>query len=240
MTCSSSGCAQASCRGFCDIPPATLLGWPKNIGHATSPHQAMVAYFAQLAAQAISVSATGDELLEDLVVTEGHKHNAEGLLIEWRQLGAWPISGRTLAGAATVGQVINEFAATEDVGLYLFRLPLDSAGVRVRSYFYPKFRATVPSPGAPADSTLIVSGDLVRVAAGGVLTVVQALPPLNLVAQAGPPAVSFVSQWFSWGPVEVPASVTDARFGLRLRAKVALIGQQGTVLESMVSLLGGL
>ena len=235
MTC---GCAP--CRGFCATPDATLLGWPKNIAHATAPHQAMVARFAQLAAQAVAVSATGDALTADLVVTEGHKHNAEGLLVEWRALGAWPVIGRTLAGQATPGQVVSEFAAPEDLGLYLFRLPLDAGGVRVRSVLYARVRCTVPAPAAPADSTLVVSGDLVRVGVGGALTVVVALPPINIVAQAGPPVVSYLGSWFVFGPIEIPPAVLDARFGLRLRAQVALIGQSGTVFEVQASLGSGL
>ena len=236
MPCSQDG--QCDCRPFCAIPYATALGWPKNIGHATAPHQAMLARFAQQAARIVALSGTGEELTADLVVVEGHKHNSEETLVEWRQLGAWPILGRTLAGVARVGQLVT-LTATEDLGLYLFKVPLDPFGVRVRSVLFPRFRATVPNPGTPGDSTLTVTGDLVRIVAG-VLTVVAALPRLNIVAQAGPPLVSYVNQWFSWGGIEIPPTVTEALFALRLRVKMAVAAQQGVALEVAVGLRSGL
>lgn len=225
---------------FCCKAPAKALGWPKNIGHATSPHQAMVARFAQLSAQVMALSGTGDELTTDLVVTEGHKHNAEATLTEWRQLGAWPLIGSTFLGAPTVGQVVTQSAVDDDLGRYFFRMPLTGAGLRVRHVLYPRIRATVPSPGGPADSDLRVSGELVRIAAGGVLTLVTPLPTLNICAQAGPPLVSYSDRWFSFGAIEIDPAVLDARFGLRLRARVAVAAQQGTVFEVAVSLRSGL
>lgn len=224
---------------FCCIPPATTLGWPKNIGHATAPHQAMIARFAQLAAEVLSLSATGEVLTADLVVTEGHQHNTAGTVIEWRQLGSWPLIGSSFLGSPQVGQVILQSAADDDLGRYYFRMALDGAGVRVRNVVYPRVRATVPTPGGPANSTLIITGELVRLVAG-VLTVVATLPTLNIVAQAGPPVVSYTDQWFSFGAIEIDPALADARFGLRLRARVAVAAQEGTISEVAVSLRSGL
>lgn len=227
MTCDCSFCGP-----FCAIPLAQVLGWPKNIGHATAPHQAMLARFAQKSAQVMALSATGEELTADLVVTEGHKHNALETLLWWRQLGAWPLIGRTLAGALTVGQIVSD-TANEDLGLYFFRLPINAAlTARVTSIIYPRLRATVPTPGAPAASLLIVTGELVRVGIGGSLVTVVTLPPLNLSA--------VTNRWFTWGPIEIPDLVTDLRFGLRLRARVSVAAQQGTALEVAVGLREGL
>jgi hypothetical protein len=199
----------------------------------------MLARFAQGGAEVAALSATGEELTADLVVTEGHKHNTLASLITWRQLAAWPILGRTSFGSITVGQLITQTAA-EDIGLYWFRMPRDSGGLRVTSIFYPRIRVTVPAPGAPVDSDLIVTGDLVRVGVGGLVTVVQALPPLNIFAQAGPPVVSFVNRWLTWGAVEIDPATPDALLGLRLRALVPVATHQGLVLEVAVNLRGGL
>lgn len=227
------------CKGFCAIPTTEAVGWPANVAHATSPHQALLARFAQKAAEVVALSATGEALSADLTVTEGHRHNTEATLLEWRQLAAWPVIGRALDTLVAAGQVISSSAATEDIGLYLFRMPTDSLGVRLRDVFYPRLRATVPTPGAPAISAITVTGDLIRIGVGGVLTVVSALPPLNLAAKAAPP-VSFIDRWFTWGAVEINPAVTDARFGLRLRAQAGGLGQQGTVFEVAVGLRGGL
>lgn len=240
MRCNSDGKGLCgTCRAFCAIPPARVLGWPKNIGHATSPHQAMLARFAQRAAQVIAVSGTGEELTADLTVNEGHKHNTEDTLVEWRQLAAWPVIGRTLAAVVTSGQVISG-TSEEDLGMYLFRMPLTAAGARVRNVFYPRVRATVPAPGGPATSTLIVTGDVIRIGAFGIVVVVATLPPLNIVAQAGPPVVGYSNQWFSFGAVEILTTTTVAQLGLRLRARVANGGEEGTAFEVAVGLRGGL
>lgn len=214
---------------FCDIPPATVLGWPKNLGHATSPHQAMMAKFAQRAAEVLALSATGEELTADLTVTEGHKHNSLKTLLAWRQLAAWPIIGRTLVAAVTPGQVITSTGG-EDLGLYLFRMPLDADDERVTDIFYPRFRASVESA-----NKLIVYGDLVYVDSGA-LTVISALPALNI----GNAVTDYENRWFTWGPIEIDPGVPDAKIGLRLRAKVASGGQEGTALEVAVGLRSGL
>lgn len=220
-----------SCGPFCQIPEAQAVGWPKNIGHATATHQSMMARFAQQAAQVLCLSATGDTLDTDLVVTEGHKHNTPDTLLWWRQLAAWPIVGRTLPGVVTVGQVITD-TVNEDLGMYFFRVPLNSAGNRVTSILYPRFRATVPTAGAPAESLLVVTGELVRIGAFNAITTVAALPALNISAAP--------NQWFTWGAVEITGIATDARFGLRLRALVSVAAQQGTALEVAVGLMSGL
>ena len=239
MTCAQDGTCPCASGGFCSLPGAVALGWPKNIGHATAPQQSMAARFAQAAAQVVALSATGDELTSDLIVTAGHKHNEFDLDLDWRQWGAWPVMGRSVFGLPVPGLPITSFAADTEAGIYYFRRALDAGGIPIRSVIYPRLRATVPSGGAPADSTLILSGEIVRVAAG-LLVTVTTLPPLTLGALAGPPIVSFVKQWFSWGAVEIPPTVLDARLALRLRARVALVTQEGTLHDVALGLRSGL
>jgi hypothetical protein len=218
------------------------LTWPRNLGHATAPHEAQLARFAQSARELITLSALGEVPESDLVVTEGHKHDTEETILLWRQLGQWTLSTQSAVGVQTVGRVVSG-VTPRSMGTYPFRVPLSVGGtVAPYRWLYPRVRVTTPTPGGPTTGTLQLTGDLVRLP-GGAPVVVATLPPLRISWQAGPPVVSYSDRFFGWGPIEVSEAdlvAASGRPALRLTGSTDLAGQQGTVLELSVGLLGGL
>ena len=73
------------------------------------------------------MSATGDELTADLVVTEGHKHDALETVIVWRQLGQWSLDAQAIAGAQSTGIDVSG-TTPRNVATLPFRVPLGPGG----------------------------------------------------------------------------------------------------------------
>ena len=223
-------------------PPSTALGWPKNVAHATAPHEALLARFAQSAAEVVAVSATGDELAADLVVTEGHKHDAIGTVIVWRQLGQWALDSQAIAGAQSTGIDVSG-VTPRNLGTLPFRVPLGPGGLSAPyPVIYPRVRVTVPTPGGPATAKLMLAGDVVRLP-GGAPVSIATLPALNIGSLAGPPVVSHTNKWFAFGPIELSEAdlvLAAGRIALRLNARTELAPEVGTIFEVQIGLLGGL
>ena len=239
MRCNQDGSALCDCGGWCAIPPAEALGWPQNIAHATSPHQAQLARFAQSAAEVVAVSATGDELTSDLVVTEGHRHEAIETVILWRQLGSWVLTTQSIAGVQSVGLPVTSTIFRQSA-TFFFRVPLSDTGTKAPyQVLYPRARVSVPTPGGP-ETTLELRGDICRIGAGGVIVVIAVLPPMRISSQVGPPAISYVNRWFGWSAIEVSEAdlvLASGRLCLLLRVAIDVAAQTGTLFEVGVSLL---
>ena len=224
MAQNQDGTPLCECGGWCLIPPAEALGWPKNLGHATSPHEAQLARFAQSAAALVALSATNEPLESDLVVTEGHRHDTEETVILWRQLGQW--SFERFVFGLTVRRI----------DTFPFRLPLSVGGTAAPlRVIYPRVRVTVTN-NATLDATLQLTGDIVRLP-GGAPVVVATLPALRITSQ-GAPLVNFVNRWFAFGPVEVSEAdlvAAQGRLALRLTGEMEGAAEGGTVFEDRKS-----
>ena len=227
----------SDCDGWCLIPPAEALGWPKNLGHATSPHEAQLARFAQTAAALVALSATNEPLEADLTVTAGHRHDTEETAILWRQLGQWALTSQSSVGVQSIGLAVS--GVTPRLLCTLpFRVPLSAGGTAAPlRVIYPRVRVSVLS-GTP--STMQLTGDVVKLLGG--IASVAVLPPLRVRSQAAP-AVTFVNRWLSFGPVEIPEAALVAaggRLALQLIGSTDNAGETGTLFEASVGLLGGL
>lgn len=223
------------------LPPAVALTWPKNLAHATSPHEAQIARFGQSAAGVVALSATGVALTADLVVTEGHKHGEHDTVIRWRQLGQWALSSQVIT-TQSVGYPVDS-VTPRSVADLPFRVALSPLGTSAPyRVLYPRVRASVPAPGAPAGTVVTLTGDLVRLP-GGAPVVVATLPTLRIVTQLGPPLVAYTNTWFAFGPIEVAQAdlvAASGRLALRLAASIGGVGQSALLLEAQVGLLSGL
>ena len=230
MTTNQDGTPICECGGWCLIAPAEALGWPKNLGHATAPHEAQLARFAQSAAALVVLSATNEPLESDLVVTEGHRHDTEETVILWRQLGQWSFDTVVFG------------IAPRAVDTYPFRVPLSLGGTAAPyRVTYPRVRLSVPAALGPAVATLQLTGDIVRLP-GGAPVVVATLPALRVISQLAPP-VRYSNAWFTFGPVEVSEAdlvAAQGRLALRLTGEMEGAAESASLFEVSVGLLAGL
>jgi hypothetical protein len=198
-----------------DSDERELRGIPANIGHESDTSILLMAEWSRRNSDALVLSATGNDLDEDLPVSVGHRHDERAASIDWQ--ASQSLAFTSGVGTGVGGDGFSESyhvvaTSSERVGVGWIQMPLIADGTEgLYTSLRWRVRADVPGPGGISPLTFFVTLGIAGPEAPTTLLVTSQLARSSPVETGG-------DVWFEGPPIMSAAlrSLQDAEDGVFL------------------------